>query len=515
MSDQPQFAVIDLFAGPGGLGEGFSSFKDASGRHPFKIALSIEKDPIAHKTLELRAFYRQFVGRPVPEEYWQLLRGELARDELFALKKFKREAAAAAFEAQCFTLGPTQHADLKVLLGRHELKPDSTIVIGGPPCQAYSLAGRSRNGAKDGWSLETDGRSLLYKEYLRVLADIQPAAFVMENVRGLLSAKMNSKSVFDLIRKDLQAPRTALKLKEPRHRYRLVALAPASETIGIGQDFGDIPPTDFLLHADEHGVPQARHRVIIVGLRTDLFQDPTNDPRLIRVAKSERQTVRHRLEKMPPLRCGISGTPDSGIAVLNAMRGALEADWFTNVPARVQRRMRSAVRKAAALKLERGGEFVASKEAESPARGFPNHDARGHMATDIHRYLFAASWALELGVSPTLRDFPVKLRPAHGNVGEALKGGHFADRFRVQCWDGPSTTVVSHISKDGHYYIHPDPVQCRSLTVREAARLQTFPDDYLFCGPRTAQFHQVGNAVPVELARRIAGVLHGVLSRRG
>lgn len=503
------YSVVDLFAGPGGLGEGFSSFKDAAGHHPFKIALSIEKDPIAHKTLELRAFYRQFVGRPVPEEYWQLLRGELTREQLFTMEKFKDETAAASFEAQCFTLDPARHADLTALLSKHPLNPDTTILIGGPPCQAYSLAGRSRNGAKEGWSLETDGRSLLYKEYLRVLANIQPAAFVMENVRGMLSARMNDTSVFELIRKDLQGPRAAMEYKETGHEYRLVALAPTSKLKEGGPDSRDIPPTDFLLRAEEHGVPQARHRVIIVGLRTDLFPDPSSDPCLTRLPK--RQKVRDRLKGMPPLRCGISGTTDSAAAVLAAMRGALEADWFLKVPGPVQEKMRSAVSKAAAARLERGAEFVKSPRAESKAGGFPNHQTRGHMPTDIHRYLFASSWALAFGVSPTLRDFPVGLRPDHENIGAALKGGHFADRFRVQCWNGPSTTVVSHIAKDGHYYIHPDPVQCRSLTVREAARLQTFPDDYLFCGPRTAQFHQVGNAVPVLLAHQIAEVIYGLL----
>jgi DNA (cytosine-5)-methyltransferase 1 len=139
--------------------------------------------------------------------------------------------------------------------------------------------------------------------------------------------------------------------------------------------------------------------------------------------------------------------------------------------------------------------------------GACNHESRGHMGSDIHRYLFASSFAKVNGRSPKLEDFPEKLLPAHKNVQDAIKNKKFADRFRVQLEDKPSKTITSHISKDGHYYIHPNPFQCRSLTVREAARIQTFPDNYFFCGPRTSQYVQVGNAVPPLLAKKIAKIV--------
>ncbi len=140
-----------------------------------------------------------------------------------------------------------------------------------------------------------------------------------------------------------------------------------------------------------------------------------------------------------------------------------------------------------------------------------NHEARGHREDDLQRYLFAACHTLVSGESPTLAGFPEDLLPKHSNVMKAVGGGHFADRFRVQRLGRPATTITCHISKDGHYYIHPDPCQCRSLTVREAARIQTFPDNYFFCGPRTSQYHQVGNAVPPLLAKQIADIVWGIL----
>jgi DNA (cytosine-5)-methyltransferase 1 len=129
------------------------------------------------------------------------------------------------------------------------------------------------------------------------------------------------------------------------------------------------------------------------------------------------------------------------------------------------------------------------------------------MASDLERYMFAALFAQIEGFSPKAEDFPKALSPDHRN----WNTGIFNDRFRVQLSNSPATTITSHISKDGHYFIHPDPLQCRSLTVREAARLQTFPDDYIFLGNRTQQYIQVGNAVPPFLAKQIAQLVASCL----
>lgn len=501
MSVTSKIAVVDLFAGPGGLGEGFSSFATSRGQHPFEIVLSAEKDPFAQQTLELRTFLRAFRGRDeIPPEYRDFLAGHLSRAQLF--ERYPRETLKALQHAKPFELGEHNRTALESRLDELALDPDRCVVIGGPPCQAYSLAGRSRNGAKVDWSLETDHRSHLYREYLHVLAHVQPIAFVMENVKGLLSARLDGQLLFQRILADLHNPKGALRNGAKGRTYRIVPVVSLAEdtTPSLFPRARELYPSDFVVRSERFGIPQARHRVILVGI---CEKERSRTEHLAEVKRP--RTVRRAIGALPKLRSGLSGAEDGRSEWLKVLGDVRREPWLSEIDRDVAARIRTAIDEAQEQDLAREVEWVRGR---SKLQVCVNHDTRGHMREDLHRYLFASAWADLRRQSPTLREFPPSLLPEHANIHKALARGHFGDRFRVQVWDQPSTTVVSHISKDGHYYIHPDPAQCRSLTVREAARLQTFPDDYWFCGPRTAQYHQVGNAVPVELARQIAALVH-------
>jgi len=337
----------------------------------------------------------------------------------------------------------------------------------------------------------------------------QPPVFVMENVKGLLSAKVKQERIFERILADLKNLPTTL----PEMRgmcpseYELYSLSPSR-----GNLLEECEPEDFLLRAEDHGVPQARHRIIILGVRSDIRRQPGVLP------KANLVTVEQAIGDLPRLRSGLSKEQDSAEAWRRAVREITGAAWLHN------HELKEAITKAVgrvATDLVRGSEFVpGATEAVVHTRWFSdrrlagicNHETRGHIEKDLHRYLFAAVFAQAKGRSPLLEDLPRQLLPLHQNVEAALIDTKFNDRFRVQIANRPSTTVVSHISKDGHYYIHYDPSQCRSLTVREAARLQTFPDNYFFEGPRTEQYRQVGNAVPPWLAKQIAEIVAGLLA---
>lgn len=515
------YAVVDVFAGPGGLAEGFSSVRGPDGRSTYHVELSIEKDVVAHRTLRLRAFLRRFDR--FPDAYYEYLNSG-GEPDWAAL--FPDEWAAAEREAWCMELGkedPRLRLDLRLdaIRAKHG---DHIVLIGGPPCQAYSLVGRARNQGKAGYVASEDGRHFLYEEYIRILDRLRPAAFVMENVKGMLSSSVDGESrIIDKVLEDLGGDQRA------GARYVLVALAPRGrrqlDLVGVG-------PTaaEFVVRAEDHGIPQARHRVIVVGIRSDVAARASPVTLAPRVhAGLAFASAGHVLSGMPPLRSGLSREADDEAAWVAAVASAMEfvAGTDTLLPGEGQTAFEAAAaRHLAAFRARNDvpgrtatGVGIAD-DCPDGLRGWlvdprledlPNHASRSHMRGDLARYFFAAVFAEVTGRSPKARDFPDELAPDHAS----WLGGGFADRFRVQVSGGPSTTVTSHISKDGHYFIHPDPQQCRALTVREAARLQTFPDNYLFLGNRTQQYVQVGNAVPPLLARWIGETLADLLRTRG
>lgn len=487
--------IIDLFAGPGGLGEGFASLRDGDGAPIFQSILSIERDAQAHETLRLRSYLRKILDTDgkVPDVYVRYMQRHDAAmfDELISYRpKLWKASGMEALQAEL-----KEGDDTYVRIGIERLEKwrkrygtGPLVIIGGPPCQAYSLAGRSRR-AHDA-TFEEDEKHTLYKCYLSFIKALRPDVFVMENVKGLLSATHNGQRMFSRIVNDMRAAGyeiRSLVVKNPKN------------------------PQDYVVRAERYGVPQARHRVILLGVRADLSLTTGV------LAEKPEVNLGQALTGMPKIRSTFSRrSKEEGLL-----------GWEAYIDAAAERILRAEEGEelAPALDRVRSSRFPQNNEARCVTvdRGpydrwyrsrldgrnvLTNHVARSHLALDLDRYLFCAAYAEVKGVSPHLGDFPRRLLPNHRNVQGAEKGQFkFSDRFRVQVVNRPSTTITSHIAKDGHYYIHPDPVQCRSLTVREAARLQTFPDDYLFEGNRTAQYTQVGNAVPPLLAQQIAKVV--------
>ena len=508
------YKIIDLFAGPGGLGEGFAAYKDKSGAK-FEIVLSAEMEAGAHQTLTLRSFFRHIRGdQKALNAYYRFcsMEGAPHPGELFPLAW-----NAARSEAHQLTLGNPEHNKvLDTLLDKAKLKDDETVLIGGPPCQAYSLVGRSRNMGKMDYVAEDDHRHFLYKEYLRILHRIRPAVFVMENVKGILSSRVGGKLVIHDILRDLTDPGQALG-QNSGARYTIHSLV-SRVKFAPGDDPTKVDAKSFIIEAEKFGIPQARHRVILLGVREDINYD---GKRLLQ--ESEELQVIDAIGDLPPQRSKLSrGDSDSNWSdTVIGLAHALHVD-----AAKKGMNVLALELKAGALSLGKtfetgalryrfpknnGGLTKFDNWVRDPQlEGWLNHESRSHMPSDLARYFYTAVFGQVYNRTPKGHlDFPLKgLAPDHAN----WESGKFIDRFRVQRFDAPSTTVTSHIAKDGHYFIHPDPGQCRSLTVREAARLQTFPDNYFFQGNRTQQYHQVGNAVPSLLANKIAHVVHQILT---
>jgi DNA (cytosine-5)-methyltransferase 1 len=497
--------VLDLFAGPGGLAEGTSAFVAPDGKKPFDINLSVEKENSAWRTLRLRAFTRQF-NDELPPEYYEYIAGTFGKspeEKLF--KTYPEQAEQANNEALQFTLGSDCNLDLDGLINEKLKESNYWVLIGGPPCQAYSLVGRARNKGNSEYRAEDDHRHFLYKEYLRIIQNFQPAVFVMENVKGILSSSINGDLIFHHILDDLE-----------QAGYRVYSL------VKTRQPDSRPDPHDFIICSEQYGIPQERHRVIVLGIRNDIKREPEL------LKPKNRVTVEQAIGDLPQLRSGLSkhrkdDTYKKWVSVIHEeAQPVLNSISDQRVISRIQETL-----KFIADRPEKENFFLGSGSTmhqkmpdelanwyrDNNMHGVINHETRWHMDSDLARYLYCSTYALayyhqNMRSSPKLHDFPEALLPAHKNV----NSGKFVDRFKVQEKHLPASTITSHLSKDGHYFIHYDPTQCRSLTVREAARLQTFPDNYFFEGTRTQQYVQVGNAVPPLLARQIAGIIYKLLT---
>lgn len=528
--------IIDLFAGPGGLGEGFSRESSVD----FKIVVSIEKDSMAHQTLRLRAAHRTLSKDPsANRNTWTLWDSLLEKESWHDVFEKLRNSGDQAIERACeMALNEAVHLELhpnrrgkaveaiRQRLEQHENTqrlPRNAVLIGGPPCQAYSIVGRARNkGVKD-YTPENDGRHFLYREYLNVIAEFEPAVFVMENVKGILTSRVSNTPIFHTIMRDLMYPGQAT---GKRARLEYVLMPVTSGPLNAEES----APEDFIVRAENFGIPQARHRVIVLGIRKDIFEKIDSVRKLQPTAPPSVWDV---ISDLPALRPGVSFRGKD----LKNWVDAFDLPLFAKAVLELRRSEDTNAAKVAALmekirarllkrQSDPGSGLDRKRNKTKEPRKLPtwyrdrdtdllaNHTSRSHMPSDLVRYLFVAAFGRITKSSPRLADFPKSLLPQHKNVdADKIDESIFKDRFRVQLAHTHSTTVTSHIAKDGHAFIHPKPGQCRSLTVREAARLQTFPDSYVFLGNRTSQYTQVGNAVPPRLANQIAAIVADVLTQ--
>lgn len=482
------YPFIDVFAGAGGLGEGFLSC--GSRQIKFTAVASVEKEAIPCRTLVLRHFFHSFSGRKIPGAYYKYISGEIDRATLF--EHYPQEAEDAEKSVLCWDMDSSTRDSLNAALQKRLGNATHWVLVGGPPCQAYSLAGRSRR--KDDPFFADDPKHTLYRQYLDILESLAPSVFVMENVPGLISARLDGSSTLERITEDLRHAGSC--------GYRLYSLSNGKE-LKDSSDFREL-----VINARDYGVPQSRRRLFILGIRADIRIKPGT--------LKSRQTVSagEAIRDLPVVRSRISRAGDSLENWIRTIEGIRDIDMSC---------IHESVRSRIVSQLEKISSFR-DRQTEEPSAfarlmrdefiyEVPQHTPRSHMQSDLQRYFYAAIYAEVTGKSPKLQDFPAELLPRHKNIAGKPGTAVFNDRFRVQLKDEPSSTVTAHIRKDGHYFIHYDPLQCRSLTVREAARLQSFPDNYFFEGNRTEQYQQIGNAVPPLLASQIAEIVADILDR--
>ncbi len=426
--------IVDLFSGPGGLAEGFSSYHSEDGHSPYRIMISIEKEISAHATMRLRSFLRRFPPHKLPSEYYDFLNGVSAMEPDWP-NLYRAEWSQADEESQFRELGkPETRKFLQQRIRKiQSIFGDRTVLIGGPPCQAYSLAGRSRNAGNANYLPDKDERNYLYQEYVKVVGILEPAAFVMENVKGMLSSAVKGDGIIQKVMADLRNPESS------DARYKLIAMAPEDARID-GET--DPAPRDFIVRAEQFGIPQARHRVIIVGLRSDIADTvgPDHFPRL--QTHGAQVSVRHVLSAMPKIRSGLSRNDSHegwSNSVLSAIRN-LEQNPPPNLNGKELRSYQRCI--STVQKNVRDGKLVhlRSRVTESllpkdcPVKlkewlcdprvsNLPNHETRGHMASDLSRYLFASMFGNATKRSPTSDEFPLAIAPNHRNWSSGKFGG--------------------------------------------------------------------------------------------
>lgn len=405
---------IDLFAGAGGLSEGFI-------REGFLPVAHVEMNKDACDTLRTRTAFHWLKEQGRVEEYYDYLENLISRDELWAKIPNHLIKSVINTEISEETL-PNIFNQIDAELGKKKVD----VVIGGPPCQAYSVAGRVR---KD---MSNDPRNHLYKHYVKFLQKYQPKMFVFENVPGILTAKNGHylELIFDAVRE-----------------------------AGYELD-------KKVLNAKDFGVLQDRKRVIIIGWKNDLdIEYPEFDK-----TELEFEIAKHLFADLPSIK---SGQGNWGVSKYTKTTNAYLEKY----------------------NIRNGIDFTTQ------------HISRFNNENDLEIYRIAVEKWVNEGKRLNYGELPPHLIK-HNNTKT------FTNRFQVVNHKGISHTVVAHICADGHYYIHPDIEQNRSITVREAARIQSFPDDYFFESSRTAAFKQIGNAVPVLMGEGIAKKIKKLLKQK-
>ena len=448
-----QFFTVDLFAGCGGISEGFH-------QAGFESVAQVEMHPPACETLRTRQMFLELKKLHKIRLYNQYLEGKISREQILSDGPEIRTAVENTVIHETLGKDTIQPVIRKIRAGmQYHGASRIHVFLGGPPCQPYSIINRARI-QKNG---ETLGRNYLYKYYLDLLQEFQPDVFIYENVPGLFTAVDNGQKIFDLLLRDFA-----------RDLQPAYAIIPPLDKVSKN-------PHNYILNSAHFGVPQSRKRLILIGFRQNL-EEKNPDIRHVyqklqqkaAAGKNNPLTVRDAISDLPPLRPGQGSNR-----------------WYGEYP-------------------PAGSISPYQKTMRAGSRFVLNHFARAHMASDLDRYRFFIENHESSDHAVTIEDL-IRLRP--DLIPDHKHLDKFVDRFRVQAWSKPSTTVTSHLSKDGHYFIHPDIGQCRSFTVREAARCQSFPDNFFFEDPRTEQFRQVGNAVPPLLAKAIGIALKKELEK--